>query len=140
MDYKQVFLGLLIAFVAITAITYFATDLNTKYSGTNATTLDTGFMQDSGVDTIEAYAGGVAVSVGNSTAPPSVSSSNELTQSKNTFSLIRSMVDFVPNILQSAGNVLGIPQVYIKIAIWAFVFGFGITLAYILILGVKNFL
>lgn len=137
MDYKNVFLGLVIAFLATTAITLFAVSLNTKYAGI-ATTIDTGFMDDSGASGIEDYLSTTSVEVANSTAPPSVSSGSELTQSRNTFSLIRSMVDFIPRLIRTSGSVLGIPAVYINLAVWAFIFVFGITLAYILILGVQN--
>jgi len=140
MDYKNVFIGLLVAFVVVTAVSLFAVDLNNKYAGQNITALDTGFMQDSGLSGVEGYASGVSTDVANSTAPPSVSGSGDLTQSKNTFSLLRSLVDFIPNLFDSVGSIFGIPEVFIKVAKWAFIFAFGITLAYILILGVKNFL
>lgn len=138
MDFKQVFYGLLIVFVTVTSITLFATQLNNDYGALGAKTIDTGFMETSGVSEISGYAGGVSVDVANSTSPPSVSGSGELTQSKNTFSLIRSFVDFIPKLFRTTGSVLGIPKVYINAAVWAFIFGFGITLAYLLILGVKR--
>jgi len=141
MDYKNVFFGILIAFVITTAFTLFAVNLNSNYGGmSGAGTVDTGFMSESGLDEVEAFAGGMSTSVANSTNPPSVSSENELTQSKNTFSLIRSMVDFVPNLLRSIGAIFGIPKVYTNAAAWAFAFSFGITLAYLLILGVRKIL
>lgn len=139
MDYKQVFFGILVAFAIGTAFTAWANNLNSKYASLGGQTLDTGFMQDVELNSIEDYAGGMAVDVGESTETPGVSSdTSTLTQSKSTFSLIRGLIDFVPRLLRNAANYLGVPEIYARLGTWAFIFAFGLTLAYLLLLGVKK--
>jgi len=140
MDYKQVFLGIVVCLLVVVGSYTFATHLNSKYVPLGATPLETTFYDDFYGD-MSGYTGDLSVDIGESSESSSVSTDPTQTailSSRGTFSTIRSLMGFVPMMFEAAGEYLGIPAIYTDLATWAFVFVFGLTMAYLIFLGVRK--
>ena len=118
MDYKNIFLGIIVCLLIFVGSYSFATHLNDKYVPLGSTPLETTFYDDFYGD-MSSYAGGLSVDVGESSESDSVSTDPTQTavlSSRGTFSTIRSLMGFVPMMIEASGEYLGIPAIYTDLA------------------------
>ena len=86
----------------------------------------------------------IGLAVGQNSIPQSGSTGDTqeaglLSQGWSTITKLGDLLGLVPSLIGSAASSLGIPNAYVKVAKWVFLLVFGLTIAYILLLGVKKF-
>lgn len=142
MDYKQVFISLVVVFVAAFAIFGFVGSLNKGYSYAGAD-LDTEFYATFGVmnKTLETLATDVGQNTRNDAgATLEAPSEGIISKAWSTFQQLPTLLSLVPALLSDAARLLEIPSVYVSAAQWIFIFAFSLTMAYLLLLGVQRLL
>lgn len=139
MEIKDVFVSLVVVFVATVAIFTWMTDWNEKYDDTAGSTFNNSMART----TLFSNISKIGVSVGNNTqqqegGAPTSNEEGLIQQGRSTISLAADMVGLVPALMSDSAAIIGIPESYQDAARIAFWFVFGITIAYIVLLGVKS--
>lgn len=87
--------------------------------------------------------GGISNQVANNTIPssgaaPSTQQESLFQKSYSTLTKLNDLMGLIPDLIGQFAVMLGIPSAYIFIAKWTFNVLFGLTIAYILLLGLKR--
>lgn len=143
MELKEVFIGTAVVLVGVLAVFGWMNGLNTAYGTTAGNTFSN--TLESVNDTLGTNLQSIGVTLANNTQLPEGAGETDQQQglirrSLSTLSRIGDFLGIVPSLLEDASAILGIPEQYVDIAKWVFLAAFGITLAYLLLLGIKNWL
>ena len=139
MEYEKVFAGLAVAAVSIYAILSMLNFYNDAYDTDRGTTFnntlnsvalinnitDIGNSQASATQNIE----------GSGTSDPQT---NLVERSLRIITILPRLLGLVPDLMEEGAIILGIPPVYVNMAIAMFVFSFTILFGYLLLIGVKR--
>lgn len=132
MDLRNVFTGSAIALVAVIACMSWIASLNQSYGTDAGTTFNNTLssVQTTLGDNLQT----VSIETGTNTqAQPGPAETTQqaglISRSISTFQQVTSFFTIIPNLLQDAASILGIPQPYAAIAGWTFVFALAITVA-----------
>ena len=142
MEYKQIFVSIAVAFVIGLAAFNLLTYYNDTYEPIGGAHLDTSFF-GTGFSEINDSLTSTSIKMYdslNNTGVGITPATQAAAQSLSTFTILKEFVGFVPNLMSYGASILHIPDAYVKIATAVFVFAFVLTLAYLLILGVRRFI
>lgn len=142
MDYTQVFGGLIVTFIASLAIFSFISGLNTGYAD-QGVSINTEFHNS--FATLNQTLQNIGTSVGENTesdagATLDAPSEGIISKAWQSLQLLPEIMGLIPALFADAASILGIPSAYTNAAGWLFFFAFGITFAYLLLLGVRRFI
>lgn len=130
MEYKELFIGIAVAFTIGLGFYLFINGMNTAYVPLGGTAANVSWY------------GGVEPIYGN------ISEMNDQTEDAygayqpstslisgvlDFFNGIRLMLKFIPNSISYAAAYFGVPAMFVNIALWTFIFVFILTLAYLLL-------
>jgi hypothetical protein len=143
MEIKDVFISGMVIVVAIVGVLAWISSLNNAYDTTVGSTFNTTMNQVQTV--VYANLSGLAVSTANNTQVAEGGGSSDqqasiTSQSGGSLRLATRLLGIIPSIIDDGAQLLGIPAQYTLIARYTFLFVFGITIAYILYLGVRSLL
>jgi hypothetical protein len=141
-DYGKLFGGMAILLIGIVAFVGLGLDFNTAYgtelgNDINGTTtaLNSGIYGNLSV---------ISGNVGNAANPEEGQGSGGDSESLGRRAL--RIIQFLPDlmglpmaVLRDFGAIFGVPSIIIDVAVFAFIFAFVLTLAYLLLLGVGKF-
>lgn len=140
MDFKNIFISLAVVLLVVISTASYASFLSQKYVSVGGTAVDTSFYDDL-YSPMRTNISGLSSDVAGSTESGGVSvdpTQSAVLSSRGTFNTLRMLIGFVPALFGSIGKYLQIPEIYTSIASWVFNFVFGLTLAYLIFLGVRR--
>lgn len=141
MEIKNIIIGLGLAFVIAFAFNAWITNLNKAYVPIGGQEIDSGFYND--FKDINEYLTGVSTGAGegyqNDTGITSSDKDSASQQSLRAFNAVKSLVGFIPKMIENTGTYLGIPKEYTTIARYIFVILFILLIAYLIYLGASKF-
>jgi hypothetical protein len=142
MEFKNIYVGIIVSFVIALAFASWALSINNSYVPLGGAAIDTGFYSDfEGVYTqAETYKTDIGGSLDNTSSTVNTPSQDAFVQGRGSFSSLKSMIGFVPSMFNNASEAFHIPKKYIEVAGWTFVVTFSLTVAYLLVLGVRRFI
>lgn len=138
MDYKRVFIGVAFAFVIAFAFSSWAISLNNNYAGVGSS-ISTEFYS-SEVSGIMPRLENISYDADNSMNPSGISTgssstSTSVSKGRSTYTVMRDMIAFIPNLISVGADKLNIDETYANIGIIVFLAVSALTLAYLLFVG-----
>lgn len=142
MEIKDVVISGMVVLVAVIAITGWLGSMNTAYNMNAGASFNTTISHTQTL--LNTNLSSMSKNVANNTqiaegAGTSDQEQGLLEQSRGTFSILTDLLGIIPSMIEDGASIVGIPSEYTFIAKWTFLFVFGLTIAYILLLGVKSF-
>lgn len=139
MDIKGIIVSFAIISGAAVAFMLWTGFLNESYTPINGSSIDIDFITPI-YGNASQYLGGHSVDVINSTDQTGITDQGDISefQIRKAFSLIKDVVDFVPNMINRAGLALGIPEQYLRIARYTFGIIFTFVVGYLLFSGIRR--
>lgn len=143
MEIKDVVVSSMVVLVAVIAITSWINNLNTAYSTTAGSSFNSTLSSTQSL--LQTNMSNIAVVVANNTqvqegAGTSDQEQSLLEQSRGTFSILTDLLGIIPSMIEDGAEILDIPDEYTFVAKWTFLFVFGLTIAYLFLLGVKSWI
>lgn len=141
MELEDVFISGMVVLVAIIGILSWLSGMNSAYDMTAGSSFNATLTHTQGL--LDTNLSNMGLNVANNTQlaeGPGTSDQEQslLEQSRSTFSLLTDLLGIIPSMIEDGATIIGIPEAYTSIAKWTFLFVFGLTIAYILLLGVKS--
>lgn len=139
MDIKEVLIAVSVLVIALIGIFAFVGNLNASYGGTMGST----FNKSIDVSALLNNVTNTGTELGSTTQPDEASAQdsqtdNLITQSRSAFSITTRLLGIVPKLIKQAAIALQIPEAYWKVGQAIFLSVFALTLAFILLLGVRR--
>lgn len=143
MEFKNIFLGLGVVLVLVVSMFGFLDAINSEYDsdvgvGLNGTRGNVQTLLEKNLlnESFE-YAQSTQPQAG---AESQQGEDNLISRALNSIGLVDDLLGIIPALMKDAGEALNIPQIYIRIAEALFWIIFSLTLAYLLLLGIRRVL
>lgn len=141
MDFIDLFKAMGVVVIGLIAFFSLATDLNLQYGSDIGSNLSS--TRDRVQGLIVTDLNTTANSAGASILPQSGADEgdedqNLLRRARNTLSQFNNLLGLPASVIRDAGDVLSVPELMTDIAVWTFYFTFALTMAYLLLLGIRR--
>lgn len=143
MEFKDLFLALVVVSVGLFAFLGLATSFNSSYGTTMGVEFENEYstLQGSIVGNLsEQGARSTASGFQESGQDSGTSENNLLRRALSIMNTIPNLIALPGNLIRTAGNTINAPGFIIDLSVWAFNFAFILTLAYLFITGSRRLL